>query len=375
MIGIYYFTNFFSISSPPISSSFYICFNTIKTIPISWKGYNKFGNAKDSLFYDIEYQSGTTAAIGFLLVYLTSFEIIRRSYSEVFYYSHILGVLLAVAALFAHQYGAIAFLAPGVFLWFADRAMRYYNSHYRQTVTVAIEANDGQTFARVLFKKEGLENNFVPGQYVFLAVRQSKGIRRLFETLNWHPFTISEILPAYDETHHDKLLERGKITEVVDTAKNEKSIREPTSTSPSKSPTMSSQNDSVDTAVSSGVASVHIKGLGNMTKRLLYNGQTKNEQIQVSVDGPFGANSLHFQDFETVVLFSAGVGVTPSLSILKDLVEKRSKGYLTVRTKTIHFLWSLQKMGKLCFPQTIDSIFTSNNQLLLQNMHVPLYHC
>ncbi|GAB5592530.1 hypothetical protein Unana1_07430 [Umbelopsis nana] len=309
-----------------------------------WKGYNQYGTAKDSLFYDMEHRSGTLTAIGFLIVYLTSFEIIRRRFFEVFYYSHLFGVLLAVAALFAHQYGAITFLSPAIFLWFADRAIRYFNIHYRQTVTVAVEANENQTFTRILFKKEGLEDNFVPGQYVFLAIRQSKGVKRLFESLNWHPFTISEMLPAYEEHQQDKLIERGKIVEVVNAIDGEKSKQDLAIAPASKSPTVSSQNDSDDTAVSSGVASVHIKGLGNMTKRLLSSGQTKCEDIQVSVDGPFGANSLHFQDYETVLLFSAGVGVTPSLSILKDLVGKRSTGYRTVRTSTIHFLWSLQKM-------------------------------
>lgn len=314
----------------------------------------------------MEHRSGTLAAIGFLIVYLTSFEIIRRRFFEVFYYSHLFGVLLAVAGLFAHQYGAIAFLSPAIFLWFADRAIRYFNIHYRQTVMVAVEANENQTFTRILFKKEGLEDNFVPGQYVFLAIRQSKGVKRLFESLNWHPFTISEMLPAYEEHQQDKLIERGKIAEVVNAIDGEKSKQDLAIAPASKSPTVSSQNDSDDTAVSSGVASVHIKGVGNMTKRLLSRGQTNCEDIQVSVDGPFGANSLHFQDYETVLLFSAGIGVTPSLSILKDLVGKRSTGYRTVRTSTIHFLWSLQKMGNCLVTFTV--IFSLCKKLTISTM-------
>lgn len=295
----------------------------------------------------MEYQSGTIATFGFLIIYLTSFEFIRRNYFEVFYYSHLVGVLMAVGATFAHQYGAIAFLAPGVFLWVVDRAIRFYNSNYTQTETISVEAAANQPFTRIVFRKENLEKNFVPGQYVFLSIRQSQGVRKVFDTLNWHPFTISEILPAYSKHEKDQLLERGKISEVIKVKDQEKSSDEAVSSTPTSSPTAVSDTDSDNTAYSSGVASVHIKDLGNMTKRLFANAQTNASQLEVSVDGPFGANNLHFQDFETVILFSAGVGVTPSLTILKDLVERRSKGYSTVRTKTIHFLWSLRKSGNI----------------------------
>jgi predicted ferric reductase len=304
-----------------------------------------------SLFYNYEIQTGTIATLGYIILYITSFETIRRRYFEFFYYSHIFGILLSTAGAFAHEYGDMAILAPGVFLWLVDRGFRYYNSHHQKTVTVAVEANEKQTFTRILFQKEGLEKSFIPGQYVFVAIRQSKGIRRMFESLNWHPFTISEIMTTSGQQQHEKILETGKVSEVVDGLQDEKFNQTPTKVLSTQTPTLSSQNDSEDTAVSSGFASIHIKGTGNMTKRLFSTSQVNGEQIQLKVDGPFGANSLYFQDYETVVFVSAGVGVTPSLSILKDLVEKRSKGYATVRTRTIHFVWSIREIGMLSMGQ------------------------
>lgn len=326
-------------------------FNFIFFALYSWKAYNRYKTVYASLFYNYEIQTGTITTLGYIILYITSFETIRRRYFEFFYYSHIFGILLSTAGAFAHEYGDMAILAPGVFLWLVDRGFRYYNSHHQKTVTVAVEANEKQTFTRILFQKEGLEKSFIPGQYVFVAIRQSKGIRRIFESLNWHPFTISEIMTASGQQQQEKILETGKVSEVVDGLQNEKFSQTPTKESSSKTPTLSSQNDSEDTAVSSGFASIHIKGTGNMTKRLLSISQANSEQIQLKVDGPFGANSLYFQDYETVVFISAGVGVTPSLSILKDLVEKRSKGYATVRTKTIHFVWSIREFGKLSMSQ------------------------
>jgi ferredoxin-NADP reductase len=331
----------------------------------SWKAYNKYGNVKDSLFYNHEIQAGTITALGYIILYVTSFEPIRRHYFEFFYYSHIFGILLSTAGAFAHQYGNIAILAPGVFLWLADRGFRYYNSHYQKTVTVAVEANEKQTFTRILFKKEGLEKSFIPGQYVFVAIRQSKGFRRMFESLNWHPFTISEIMTASGQQQQEKILETGKVNEVVNGLQDEKFNPSPTNVSSSHTPTLSSQNESDDTAVSSGFASIHIKGAGNMTKRLFSTGQANGEQIQLKVDGPYGANSLYFQDYETVVFISAGVGVTPSLAILKDLVEKRSKGYATVRTKTIHFIWSIREIGMLSLIQFLQSEYTFRTNFFL----------
>ncbi|CAO3687787.1 unnamed protein product [Umbelopsis ramanniana] len=309
-----------------------------------WKAYNKYKTVYASLFYNYEIQTGTITTFGYIILYITSFETIRRRYFEFFYYSHVFGILLSTAGAFAHEYGDMAILAPGVFLWLVDRGFRYYNSHHQKTVTVAVEANEKQTFTRILFQKEGLEKSFIPGQYVFVAIRQSKGIRRVFESLNWHPFTISEITTTSGHQQQEKILETGKVSEVVDGLQDEKFNQTPTKVPSTQTPTLSSQNDSEDTAVSSGFASIHIKGTGNMTKRLFSISQANGEQIQLKVDGPFGANSLYFQDYETVVFISAGVGVTPSLSILKDLVEKRSKGYATVRTKTIHFVWSIREI-------------------------------
>jgi hypothetical protein len=255
----------------------------------SWKGYNKFGNAKDSLFYDMEYQSGTIAAFGFIILYLTSFAFIRRNYFEVFYYSHIIGVLMVIGATFAHQYGAIAFLAPSVFLWVVDRAIRFYDSNYRQTETISVEAAANQPFTRIVFRKENLEKTFVPGQYVFLSIRQSQGVRKVFDALNWHPFTISEILPAYSQHEKNQLLERGKVSEVIKVTDQEKSSDEPISSTATSSPTAISDNDSENTAYSSGVATVHIKDLGNMTKRLFANAQSDASQLEVTVKQLFSS--------------------------------------------------------------------------------------
>ncbi|KAM0287197.1 hypothetical protein ACHAQH_000511 [Verticillium albo-atrum] len=65
---------------------------------------------------------------------------------------------------------------------------------------------------------------------------------------------------------------------------------------------------------------VHIKTDGNWTSRLRkLGGDSGESEIEVGINGPFGAPAQRFYEFNHSVIIGAGIGVTPFSGILADL--------------------------------------------------------
>lgn len=69
--------------------------------------------------------------------------------------------------------------------------------------------------------------------------------------------------------------------------------------------------------------------------------------VQVMIDGPYGGCSVDLGDYETVLLFAGGSGITFTLGLLDDIVGRctrkgRSNGE---RTRRIEFVWCVRSFG------------------------------
>ncbi|WP_421882522.1 EF-hand domain-containing protein [Pacificispira sp.] len=90
----------------------------------------------------------------------------------------------------------------------------------------------------------------------------------------------------------------------------------------------------------SGILSVHVRGLGNWTKRL--HGHAKAQHADLGhayIDGPYGTPSTHIFKSEVAVLIGAGIGVTPFAAILKSVFRRRAAGDTDLGLKKVHFVW------------------------------------
>ncbi|RIA88696.1 hypothetical protein C1645_231862 [Glomus cerebriforme] len=58
----------------------------------------------------------------------------------------------------------------------------------------------------------------------------------------------------------------------------------------------------------------------------------------MNLEGPYGKLSLEFIDHEIVMLIAGGIGITPIISLLKDLVN-RQFNRMTIVTRSIYFIW------------------------------------
>ncbi|XP_068182301.1 NADPH oxidase 1 isoform X1 [Antennarius striatus] len=261
--------------------------------------------------------TGVIITLALIIIITSSMEVIRRSYFEVFWYTHHLFIVFFIGLVFhgagrivrsqqttnpPHNYslckdrtddwGRIPqcpmpqfaggfpqtwmwVIAPMI-LYLCERVLRFIR--YTQTVTYRRIVMRPSKVLELQMVKNGFKMEV--GQYVFLncpAISQ----------LEWHPFTMTSA-PEED------------------------------------------------------FFSVHIRSAGDWTDKLIEIMQQLPEGAQgpkMGVDGPFGTASEDVFDYEVSMLVGAGIGVTPFASILKSIWYKFKDSNPKLRTKKIYFYW------------------------------------
>jgi predicted ferric reductase len=182
-------------------------------------------------------------------------------------------------------------------------------------------------------------NRFRPGQYVFTTLVG----RNLIQYANWHPFTISESFRVNEDDDLDTEIEER----IAGSEINEKSIKENAVPASVDGIRQLRHRANMVNGKHSTIASIHIKTLGRATNQVFETFKA-NEKVKVYVDGPYGPK-LSYQDYEVLALFATGIGATPGLAIIKDIIDKRSDGVKTVNTNCIYFVWSIKTIGNTTY--------------------------
>ncbi|KAJ6396554.1 hypothetical protein OIU77_021562 [Salix suchowensis] len=71
--------------------------------------------------------------------------------------------------------------------------------------------------------------------------------------------------------------------------------------------------------------SVVVKRLGNWSQKLCQEISSSMDRLEVSVEGPYGPTSSHFLRHELLVLVSGGSGITPFISIIREIMFESTK--------------------------------------------------
>ncbi|XP_067103721.1 NADPH oxidase 1 [Osmerus mordax] len=281
---------------------------------------NPFRSLSDTpsyiVFTTIAGITGVIITLCLILIITSSMEVIRRSYFEVFWYTHHLFIVFFAGLVF-HGAGRIvrsqqnigplynlthckddlddwgesecpipqfAGGFPQTWMWvigpmviyLCERLLRFIrymqNVQYRKIVIRPSKVLELQLV------KNGFKMDV--GQYVFL---NCPGI----SPLEWHPFTMTSA-PEED------------------------------------------------------FFSVHIRSAGDWTQKLISMVEQLPEGAQgpkIGVDGPFGTASEDVFDYEVSMLVGAGIGVTPFASILKSIWYKFKESNPKLRTRKIYFYW------------------------------------
>lgn len=265
---------------------------------------------------------GVIALLAGLLMWFTSLHPVRKNYFELFFYTHQLYIVFVVGlALHVGDY-IFSVVAGGIFLFILDRFLRFCQS--RRTVDVlSAKCLPCGTVELVLSKPGNLRYNAL--SFIFLQIRE-------LSWLQWHPFSVSS--SPLDGKYHLSIL---------------------------------------------------IKVLGGWTAKLRDNilSMSETEQqvdfrfqshpkITASVEGPYGHEMPYHLMYENLILVAGGIGISPFLAILSDILHRISEGKPCLPRKVL-IVWAIKRSDELPLLSTVDmeSICPSFPEKL--NLEIDIY--
>ncbi|KAL1540172.1 ferric-chelate reductase (NADH) [Salvia divinorum] len=204
--------------------------------------------------------AGEISLVAGLFLWVTTFPRIRKRMFELFFYTHYLYILFVFFFVLHVGISYASIMLPGFFLFIIDRYLRFLQS--RQHVRlVSARVLPCHTVELNFSKNKGL--NYSPTSIMFMNVPS-------ISKLQWHPFTISS-----------------------------------------------------SSSLESNDISVIIKREGKWTTKLidLVASPTPPDRLDVSIEGPYGPASTDFLRHDLLVMVSGGSGVTPFISIIRDLIH------------------------------------------------------
>ncbi|XP_053311047.1 cytochrome b-245 heavy chain [Spea bombifrons] len=264
--------------------------------------------------------TGVVITLALILIITSSTKTIRRSYFEVFWYTHHLFVIFFIG-LVIHGAGKIVrkqtnlgennpdicknnftqwgldpkcptpqfagnepmtwkWVVAPMILYLFERLIRFWRSQQKVVITKVV-THPFKTY-ELQMKKKGFKMEV--GQYIFV---QCSAV----SSLEWHPFTLTSA-PEED------------------------------------------------------FFSIHIRIVGDWTEELAKVCGCDKTEFQeawklpkIAVDGPFGTASEDVFSYEVAVLVGAGIGVTPFASVLKSVWYRYCSDASTLRLKKIYFYW------------------------------------
>lgn len=198
-----------------------------------------------------------------IIMWITTSTRIRRTMFELFYYTHHLYILFIIFYILHKGLFFICIMLPGLYLFVIDRFLRLLQSRQKVRL-VSARVLPCETVELNFSKTPGLK--YTPTSTMFVNIPN-------ISKMQWHPFTVTS-----------------------------NSNLEP------------------------NTLSVVIKCEGSWTKKL-YDSLTSPStppRLQVSIEGPYGPPETQFLRHDMLVMISGGSGITPFISIIRELVYMSS---------------------------------------------------
>eukprot|EP00980_Cylindrotheca_fusiformis_P022140 scaffold9036_cov68-Cylindrotheca_fusiformis.AAC.1 len=98
---------------------------------------------------------------------------------------------------------------------------------------------------------------------------------------------------------------------------------------------------SISSAPHEKYVTLHVRGLGNWSKRLIALAKSK-ETASILVEGPYGCASIDIEDhdrYQMVLCVSGGIGVTHCQSVAKSILNEHDRGR---KLKQLRFVWAIR---------------------------------
>ncbi len=238
---------------------------------------------------------GIAAFCMWTVVVGSSFSIFRRSAYGLWYANHFSFFPAIVLTLFHNRPRNLPWLAASAGFFYIDAGIRGYMKFMRKSRVVKAEVLPGEVAKLTI--QTGNSMAYEPGQYVWLALPGLKGPEPL-PGISFHPYSISSAYEKGDETYtlHIKSMGKGTWSESVVLA-------------------------------AAGGADAFATGC--------------------RIGGPAGRFSINPAHFERILLVAGGIGMTPLMSLLTDLVrdasaDKAGGARRYPDLKSVTLLWAVQ---------------------------------
>uniref|UniRef100_A0A0A0L8S6 ferric-chelate reductase (NADH) n=1 Tax=Cucumis sativus TaxID=3659 RepID=A0A0A0L8S6_CUCSA len=253
--------------------------------------------------------AGVIAMAFATIIWVTSLQSIRPKMFEVFYYTHHLYILYIIFYLIHVGVAYVCLILPGIFLWAIDRYLRFLQSQRRVSLVSARHLPSGAVELNFL---KSPELSYNPTSVMFINVPS-------ISKLQWHPFTV---------TSNCKL--------------------EP------------------------DIVSVVIKSGGSWTSKLHKQLSSSLDHLQVSVEGPYGPASTHFLRHESLLLISGGSGITPFISIIKEIMIVRSTN-INFHVPQIRLICAFKKSIDLTMLDLLLPVSSTQTEISNVPLHIEAY--
>ncbi|KAF8315153.1 hypothetical protein DL93DRAFT_2079335 [Clavulina sp. PMI_390] len=260
---------------------------------------------------------GMAAYATLCMIVILSLRPVRKRFYGLFYFTHIVAVIVFFVIITYHTPYTIPWIFPPVAIYSLDLFLRLLRYRIKDA---HLESRDTQM---TLVHIPHVTGGWVAGQHVNLRVLFPQG---------------------WAESHSLTILNAPRETSALTVTPQADNYY------PS-GPVTPSQSD-----VHPGGLTLAVRACGDWTRALnafaqAGPGSKGREHATVILDGPYGGSSLDFGDFESVLLVSGGSGVTFTLGILDDLVGRivklrRSRGE---RTRRVVFAWYIRSFGAIAW--------------------------
>jgi NADPH oxidase len=111
---------------------------------------------------------------------------------------------------------------------------------------------------------------------------------------------------------------------------------------------------SISSAPHEKVVTLHVRGLGNWSKRLVALAETK-DRVPILIEGPYGCVSLDLDDhdrYQMALCVGGGIGVTHCQSVAKSILNEHKRGR---KLKQLRFVWAMRDLEMLKIMEPLET--------------------
>ncbi|CAB4280702.1 unnamed protein product [Prunus armeniaca] len=245
------------------------------------------------------YLAGEICLVTGLVIWITSLPQIRRKQFEIFYYTHHLYMVFLVFFLFHAGDRHFYMVFPGIFLFGLDKLLRIIQSR-PETCLLSARIFPSKAVELILPKDPGLK--YTPTSIIFVKVPS-------ISKYEWHSFSITS-----------------------------------------------------SSRVDENTMSIMIKSEGSWTSSLSHMIQTRQKSdgdqtkyIPIAVEGPYGPVSMDFLRYDSLLLVSGGIGITPFLSIIQELASSQNSG-INKFLPRMQLIYVVKKSQDICLLNSISPL-------------------